>query len=176
MKFNFIPLEESHLRQMFIWLNTPSVSAWYGKGEDFHRYENVLNKYLPRTRSESNIHAFIIGYHLQNIGYIQSYRICDFPEYNRYVGADEHAVGIDLFIGEGNFLHQSYGCHIVRQFLDEIAFQLPGIDTCIIGPDSKNTSAIRAYEKAGFSYWKTIQLQDEFETEYLMKFIKDRDD
>ena len=176
MKFNFVPLQEAHLKQMFIWLNTLSVSSWYGKGEDFHRYENVQNKYLPRTRPESNIRAFIIRYHSQNIGYIQTYRICDYPEYNHSVGTNERAVGLDLFIGEEAFLHQGHGSHIIRQFLQEIAFRLPGIDTCIIGPEAKNISAIRAYEKSGFRYWKTIQLPGENESEYLMRLCKEMDD
>ncbi|WP_428242017.1 GNAT family N-acetyltransferase [Gynuella sp.] len=174
MHFNFTPLQEAHLKQMFIWLNMPSVSVWYGQGEGFQQYENVLAKYLPRTRPESKIRAFIIRCHSQDIGYIQSYKICDYPEYNRSVGADEHAVGIDLFIGETAFLHRGYGSHVIRQFLHEVVFRIPGIDTCIIGPEPKNTSAIHAYEKAGFSYWKTIQLQDEFEMEYLMKILKER--
>ncbi len=176
MTFNFIPLQEIHLKQMFLWLNTPPVSTWYGKGEDFHVYENVLNKYLPRTRPGSKTHAFIIQYHSQNIGYIQTYRIVDYPDYNQHVVTDERAVGLDLFIGEEAFLHRGYGSHIIRQFLQEVAFQIPGIEMCIIGPEPKNTSAIRAYEKAGFTYWKTIQPPDELEPEYLMRLMKERDD
>lgn len=60
MKFNFVPLQEAHLKQMFIWLNTPAVSAWYGKGEELDQYENLLNKFLPKTRPESKTQAFVI--------------------------------------------------------------------------------------------------------------------
>lgn len=42
---------------------------------------------------------------------------------------------------------------------------------CVIGPEPKNTAAIRVYEKAGFRFFKTIQVPTEPEPEYLMKLI-----
>ncbi len=47
------------------------------------------------------------------------------------------------------------------------------VDSCIIGPAQSNHAAIRAYEKAGFKYLKTVSLPDEPEPEYLMRLCRD---
>jgi RimJ/RimL family protein N-acetyltransferase len=39
----------------------------------------------------------------------------------------------------------------------------------VIGPEPKNAAAIRAYEKSGFRFFKSIQVPGEPEPEYLMK-------
>ena len=43
------------------------------------------------------------------------------------------------------------------------------VDSCIIGPAQNNHAAIRAYEKAGFKYLKTVSIPGELEPEYLMR-------
>jgi RimJ/RimL family protein N-acetyltransferase len=46
------------------------------------------------------------------------------------------------------------------------------VASCVIGPEPKNAAAIRAYAKAGFRHWKTIQQPDEPEPEWLMRLAK----
>ncbi|MBI4642138.1 MAG: GNAT family N-acetyltransferase [Candidatus Tectomicrobia bacterium] len=74
-----------------------------------------------------------------------------------------------MFIGEADYIHKGLGSSILRTFLREIVFATSDAVSCIIGPEPKNKVAIRAYEKAGFSYLKTIQIPDEEEPEYLMR-------
>jgi len=64
--------------------------------------------------------------------------------------------GLDLFIGESEWRDKGVGTQAVRQFIDEIIFTIPGIETCVIDPDPANKRAIRSYEKAGFTYAKTF--------------------
>ncbi len=169
MKFNFLPLQENHLEQMFIWLNKPFVSTWYCKDDEFHIFGNVRKAYLPNTQSDSKTESFIIVYNNKQIGYIQTYRIIDYPEYNKYVETDEKSAGLDIFIGEDDFLHKGNGSKIIHQFLYDITFKIPGVSNCIICPEPNNKSAICTYEKVGFKFLKIIQLPEESEPEYLMK-------
>lgn len=166
----FRKLEEKDLKLMYKWLNTDFVIEWYDKkGSSF---EEVSKKYLPRIRGEQPTFPFVILCNKMDIGYIQTYMIEDYPEYSQYVQTGERAAGLDLFIGEKEFIHIDLGKQILMKFLSEYVFDLNDAVSCIIGPEPKNKAAIRAYEKAGFIYLKTIQVPDEDEPEYLMRFGK----
>jgi aminoglycoside 6'-N-acetyltransferase len=80
---------------------------------------------------------------------------------------------MDLFIGEKDYIHKGLGTIIIRKFLTNYIFCKNWINKCIIGPEPKNLSAIKAYTKVGFQYIKTIHVPDEDEPEYIMEITKD---
>src|SRR5262249_7750269 len=102
------------------------------------------------------------------IGYIQAYWIGDHNEYARALQVGPGSAGVDLFIGEPEFVHRGLGSVILRQFVRETVFDRMGARYCVIGPEVGNIIAIRAYEKAGFTYLKTVQVPGERAPEYLM--------
>jgi len=59
------------------------------------------------------------------------------------------------------------------RFLVEVVFRDERVRVCVIGPESKNVAAIRAYEKAGFRFFKTIQVPGEPEPEHLMRMSRE---
>jgi len=163
----FAKLEETDIDLLYKWLNTDFVIEWYGKKN--HSYDEIVNKYLPRIKGEEPTHSFIIEYKLKKIGYIQTYLIEDYPEYSQYVEINEKAAGLDLFIGEKEYIHVGLGKYIIKKFLKEYVFPITNAISCIMGPEPKNKIAIKAYEKSGFKYLKTIQVPDEDAPEYLMR-------
>jgi aminoglycoside 6'-N-acetyltransferase len=102
----------------------------------------------------------------------QHYRIGDSPEYAAALGLDEEAVGADLFIGEADLVGRGHGPAMLRAFLRDVAFPFHQLETCVIGPSVKNTSAIRAYEKAGFRALRVARVADEPDPEYLMRLTR----
>ena len=58
------------------------------------------------------------------------------------------AIGVDLSIGDPSRLSQGIGSGALRTFAQCLVRQ--GYRSIIIDPDSANTRAVRAYEKAGF--------------------------
>lgn len=56
-----------------------------------------------RISGELPIHSFIIAYEGIDIGDIKTYRIDDYPEYSKYVKAEDLSAGFDLFIGDKKF-------------------------------------------------------------------------
>jgi RimJ/RimL family protein N-acetyltransferase len=154
------------------WLQVPQVLEWWWGGVA-PTHEAMMEKYGPHILSESATQAYFILHAERPIGYIQTYRIGDYPEYAAAVGADEEAAGVDLLIGEAAYLHKGLGSHILRQFLRAVVFAADDIDSCIIGPSEANAIAIRAYEKAGFRYFKTIPSTNEPTPEYLMRIARD---
>lgn len=163
----FEPMTESDLPHIIRWFDSPFVQQWYSYGEPATEQE-LIEHYLPRTRPESLTRAFLIYYGNTPIGYIQTYRVADYPDYARYVAVDEDVAGLDLFIGEAGYIHRGLGGAILREFLRDVVFATMDIRACVVGPDPANRAAIRAYEKAGFRYVKTIQVPNEPNPEYLM--------
>lgn len=164
----FRKLTEVDFNNMYKWLNTDFVTEWYEKGGS--SLEKIKNKFLPRINGEEPIHAYIIICNGSDIGYIQTYNIGDFPDYSQYVDCSDNASGIDLFIGEEAYIHKGLGKEILSNFLAKYVFTLTGSTCCIIGPEPDNKVAIRAYEKAGFVYLKTIHIPGEDNEEYLMRY------
>ncbi len=156
---------------MHRWLQMPHVLAWWWGGVA-PSYAAVTEKYGPRIWGEEPTDPYVILYGDQLIGYIQTYMIRDYPAYAALVDTDDGAAGIDLFIGEAEYLHKGLGRHILRAFLRVIVFGVADATSCIIGPSAANRIAIRAYEKAGFRFFKTIPSPNEPTPEYLMRIVR----
>ncbi|WP_053366514.1 GNAT family N-acetyltransferase [Bacillus sp. FJAT-27245] len=166
---NFRKLNSKDLDIMHKWLNNGFAAKWYGKKQ--MTIEDVKEKYLPYINNEKPTQSYIFSYENKPIGYIQTYKINDYPDYEKQVAIDENASGLDLFIGEDEFIHKGLGKYIIRKFLKEIVFSLSGAVSCILGPEPDNVIAIKTYEKVGFKYVKTIRTDDG--EEYIMRIGKD---
>jgi len=140
------------------WRNTPHVVEWWSEARTL---EEITAKYTPRIDGKEDVRCFVIVHNQVTIGYIQEYP------------AGENSAGIDLFIGEVEFLHRGLGAPIIRQFLNDVVFADPGVESCVIDPSVSNRGAIRAYEKAGFRFFKTVMNPGEPEPQHLMRIERD---
>ena len=155
----FRKLTEADLPLMHKWLNTPHVRQWYKiLGNDEPTLQTVTDKYVPRIYGRDPVQCYLVLYNTRPIAYIQSAVVVD----------SINVRGIDTFIGEVDFLLKGFGVVNIRKFLQEIVFQEPGISICIIDPDPANKIAIRAYEKAGFSYSHTVRNVIDGKLAYIM--------
>lgn len=147
----------SDLERMHLWLNAPHVRRrWYEGGTS---YQEIEEGYLPRIDAREAPRPFVILHKDKAIGYIQFYLISD-EGYASLVEVEDSA-GVELFVGETEYLYRTLGKHIVRSFLFEHVFSDLGIAVCVTGPEPKNAAAIRAYEKAGFRYFKSTHVPGE---------------
>lgn len=166
----FRRLAAADLPRLHRWLNAPHVARWYrGEGTP----EEIRARYAEKAAGTSPTAAYVILVGGEPVGYIQTYLVCGWPEYARQVEVDTAAAGLDLFIGEGAYVHRGLGPLIIRQFLREVVFADPEIESCVIGPEVGNRAAIGAYEKAGFRYLKTVHVSGEPEPEYLMRITRE---
>jgi RimJ/RimL family protein N-acetyltransferase len=165
----FRPLQSADFPLLLRWLNTPHVRRWWQ--HDPSTLAEVTVKYTPLVTGREPTAGYLMLYEQRPIGYIQAYRIADYPEYAQAIQVEEGAAGVDLFIGEVKFVHRGVGAAVLRVFLCDIVFALPGVTYCVIGPAASNASAIRAYAKAGFRSLKTVQVPGEDEPEHLMRIM-----
>ncbi len=169
-KITFQRLKTLDLTLIHRWLNTPHVARWWY--DDVGPYEEVAEKYVSYIEGEQPVDPYLILHDNRPIGYIQTGRISHDEEYDRLVGTEDSA-GVDLFIGEEDLLYKGLGAYILQCFLKEIVFAEEDIKVCVIGPEPENRVAIRAYEKAGFRYFKTIQVPGERQPEHLMMLTRE---
>ncbi|MBN1858617.1 GNAT family N-acetyltransferase [Candidatus Bipolaricaulota bacterium] len=154
---SFAPLREADLPLLCRWLNNPLVFRWYGGRA--RTSAELYAKYLPRIRGDEPTRGYIIASRETPIGYIQSYRIADHPDYAAQAALpdDLDPAGVDLFIGEDSFRHQGLGPKILKRFLEKELFASSPVTGCVVCPDPENKAAIRAYHKAGFASVKQIE-------------------
>ncbi len=86
------------------------------------------------------------------IGYIHYYNVHD-DEWESELGAaggalPDSCAGVDLYIGELEFIGKGIGSKALEQFVNENVF--PKFEYAFVDPNPANTGAIKAYSKAGF--------------------------
>lgn len=156
-KISFRKLKESDLKLMHQWFNTPHVSQWWKiDGKRNPGYEDVVRHFMLRIRGSDPTKCYIVVYNKIQVAFIQSALIKDNPRYEEALKIDGNIVGIDIFIGDKEYIHTGLGSLIIKAFLKDIAFKIYNTDLCSIDPDPENKIAIRAYEKSGFHYIKTV--------------------
>lgn len=149
----FEPLERRHIPRLYQWRRQPHVREFYAT-TPLSRSE-ALRKYTARIDPASPTKAFLIlaG---RPIGYIQAYRLKDWPEYAAVVG-EMQGISVDLFIGEADHIGCGWGPVILIKFLAEIGFPIfPDQELCWISHDLKNERARKASRAAGFQPVRTI--------------------
>src|SRR5256885_1704246 len=149
----------------------PLVLRWWVEGIRLPYPEAEIEEYRAALHGEPT-YRYVAHVDGRPVGMFQHYRIGDSPEYAAALGLDEEAVGADLFIGEADLVGRGHGPAMLRAFLRDVAFPFHQLETCVIGPSVKNTSAIRAYEKAGFTPLRLVQVPDEPDSEYLMRLTR----
>jgi RimJ/RimL family protein N-acetyltransferase len=165
----FRPLQRDDLPLMFRWLNTPHVVRWWDAAPSLAAVEA---EYLPAILDPGPTQCYLILLAGAPVGFIQTYLIDDHPIYADAVQVEPGAAGVDLFIGEPELVHRGLGPRVLQQFIHTIVFARDEVRSCVIGPAASNRSAIRAYEKAGFRYLKTVAVSGEAEPEVLMEVTR----
>ncbi|HEV2237846.1 MAG TPA: GNAT family N-acetyltransferase [Ktedonobacterales bacterium] len=165
----FVPLALEHLPLLHTWLNHDHVAAWW---HERPTYAEVVAEYTPSITGADPTHGYIIRYGEAPAGFIQWYRIADYPEYAAALAVEPGAIGVDLFIGEAVWLHRGLGSAALRRFVREVVFADAAHASCVIAPEPANRAAIRAYEKAGFRYLRTVTVPGEPAPEYVMRLAR----
>ena len=94
---------------MFRWFNTPHVQKFYSLRP--WTEDEVLVKLTPYISGDKPVSGFIVSLDENPIGYLQSYKVSDYPWPNQNLPEEivKTAVGMDLFIGDEDFLGKGLG-------------------------------------------------------------------
>ena len=158
VNLTFRPLVADDIPLLHKWLNMPHVNKWWSmeSGNKNPTLEQIRNKWTRRIEKQEQVHCYIVLLDMIPIAYIQWYLASDFPETSALVSKSENLAGIDVFIGEADYLHKGLGPVFISNFIKDIVFVIPEIQSCMIDPEIENAAAIRAYEKIGFKHSHTV--------------------
>jgi aminoglycoside 6'-N-acetyltransferase len=161
-ELTFKPLHPEYYHLLQQWLNTPHVAAWWGENKRWSfadietKYDSYVHGYKETDGKKKSIKSFIIFCANNPIGYIQYYDAYDFPrEGYKIENLPRSLASLDLYIGEPEYLSKGIGVATLKQFVAHQIWQ--HFDNCFVDADIKNTQAIHAYIKAGFSIIKQLE-------------------
>lgn len=172
-KLEFVSLDGFHFPLIHQWFNKPHVQAFYSLRE--WTFEEVHKKLMPYVQGEKQMKCFMIYYGEHPIGYIQSYPIKEHPWENQDLPDEviQEAAGMDLFIGEEEYVGRGLGCEVVNQFLERQIW--PSYRYCLADPDIRNEVSVRLFQKCGFIEHKQIGSKDALQRiTSLRLFIKEK--
>jgi len=144
------------------WLQKPHVKKYWDDGET---WKESYEKYVLRTSSDV-VKQFLVYFQNRPIGYIQYYWAGKVGD-GWWKGYGDKIVGIDMYIGEEDYLGKGHGTSFLKEFIQMLYNNLD-IEKIIIDPTPDNERAIRCYEKVGFIGQKEIETPDG--KAYLMEY------
>jgi len=148
---SFQPLREQDLPLLYTWLQEPHVREFYHR-KGVSSWEETRQEYLRRLVPEWPTKCFLSCCDGRTVGYIQTYKVSDYPEYGALIG-ETAGISIDLFIGDTAYVGRGWGRLILLKFLNEVAFPLfPDEEVCWIYHEPSNQRALRASKAVGFQY------------------------
>lgn len=149
-EISFRPMIEEDIPLYLEWAAREHVkSVWFIDGYEPPDY------IYSKIKGNGYDFPYIILLDKHPIGYIvycdlYAYKnICEKPV-GSFTNEPPNTFCIDLFIGEESQLNKGYGSKLVKQFSDML-LKKKKAKKVLIDPSSKNTRAIRCYEKAGFT-------------------------
>ena len=146
MQISFKKMKSKEDVELFCkWVQEPHVNEFWRL-----TYKEARDKIMPRIKSDSLVKVFFILFDNKPIGYIQYYDAVKADKFWK----DElpGTYGVDLFIGEKDYINKGYGTKIVREFCSFLFNSETDCIRIIVDPYVRNKRAIRCYEKAGFVF------------------------
>lgn len=161
---SFRPLASADLPALVGWQRAPHVARWFGGQLDLAAAQR---KYGPRIAGESPTRVHVAAVAGQDAGFLQHYRVGDYPDYAAATGLPD-AVGIDYAIGDAGLTRRGLGPQLVWAYIRDVVRPAhPAARHVLASPDAANVPSIRALEKAGFSQDARIAVAGQPEPEQL---------
>jgi RimJ/RimL family protein N-acetyltransferase len=158
MRIGFRGLTEDDLPLLHEWLQREHVRRWWSKHET---YADVAEYYLAAIRGSDPTELYLIELDDRPGGFIETYLVSDYPEYEAVVGTGEGVAGVDLFLANEEQTGRGIGSRVLVEFVRDVVFAAQTTTACIAGPDADNGASIRAFEKAGFTARREFREPDD---------------
>lgn len=130
------------------WRQSEHVHKWWvGDGEPSR--ENVEAAYGPSIDGMSPTRIWIAEVNGRSIGFVQDYRIGDYPDYS-LLGPDPDAIGVDYAIGEVEWTGRGLGPCVLWTWMLSARRRFPAAKMFFAAPDHRNARSLRMLAKVGF--------------------------
>jgi aminoglycoside 6'-N-acetyltransferase len=148
-EITFRDLHVSDLTRLAEWLNRPHLRRFYQFEPTTP--EAVAAKYGAYIHGDAPSHSHLALLDGAPFGYLQCYRIADWPEWQAIVETTE-GISVDLFIADPALIGRGLGRRMLAQYVEAVAFSLyPHERLCWIGHQLANVAARACSEACGFT-------------------------
>ena len=131
------------------WRQSEHVQRWWrGVGEPTP--EAVEARYGPRIDGLTPTRMWVVEVNGRSVGFIQDYRIGDYPEY-ALLTPDPEAIGIDYAIGDPAWVGRGLGVRLLWAWMLRARHRFPEAASYFAAPDHRNVASLRILAKAGFN-------------------------
>lgn len=141
------------------------LEKWYQEEEIYSHfeqkkltYEEVKNKYFPRTLIDAKVPVFMIEYGDQSIGIIQ-YQLISKDNKKLYNINCDNSYEIDIFIGELQLHNKGIGKRCINLLTDYL-FKEKQAKLLVMCPLKGNISAIQCYKNCNFKIKRLFKTED----------------
>jgi aminoglycoside 6'-N-acetyltransferase len=146
--------------QRFVaWRNLAHVREWWDPDDPPMTMESAVDEYGPDVAGRTATQAAIIELDGMPVGFLQFYPWAAYQQELADIGVEvpAGAWGLDIFIGETEWLSRGVGSRAVRTLCDRLISD-EGATAIAFGVEKDNLRARRAYEKAGLT--PTVEFLD----------------
>jgi aminoglycoside 6'-N-acetyltransferase len=162
----FRPVTSEDFPMLWEWRHRPHVEPWWESWAP-KAYEASVEELTAQVAGTKPGQPYLVTVDGRPVGYIEGYRLSQDPEYWNALNLGHDAVGADVYIVDTDYLHQGLGPLAVGLFYLKMMDET-GLEHALIDPETRNKSAIRAYEKAGFTFHRDIELGDPPSLDHIM--------
>ncbi len=141
------------------------LEKWYQEEEIYSHfeqrklsYDEIKDKYLPRTLKNAKIPVYMIEYEKNPVGIIQ-YQLIGDDNKKLYGISCDNCYEIDIFIGEITMHNRGIGEKTIN-VLTEFLFNNCQAELLVMCPLRNNIPAIKCYKKCGFDVCKSFKAKD----------------
>ena len=129
------------------WRQSEHVRRWWASdGEP--TAEAIEARYGPRIDGMSPTRMWIAEVNGRSVGFVQDYRIGDYPDY-AVLGPDPEAIGVDYALAE-EWSGRGLGARVLWAWMLRSRRRWPEATTYFAAPDHRNLASRRMLAKAGF--------------------------
>src|SRR3954447_13829453 len=130
------------------WRSAEHVRRWFTEGKP--TLDVLESKYGERVDGLSPTRMWVIEVNGRSVGFVQDYRIGDYPDY-AVLGPDPEAIGVDYAIGAEQWRGRGIGPRVLWVWMLRARARFPAATSYFAAPDHRNIASRRVLCKAGFT-------------------------
>jgi aminoglycoside 6'-N-acetyltransferase len=146
MSIAFRPLTMAELPLVGAWLEREHVRRWWPPPP-----EGLAEHYGPALDGREPTDLYLILCDERPVGMIETYLVVDHPDYDALVQVGPGVAGVDILIGDPEFVGRGIGPQVLRAFTRDVVFAGAAVAACVAGVEIENRRSLRAFAKAGFT-------------------------
>jgi aminoglycoside 6'-N-acetyltransferase len=155
-KYIFKALTKKDIPLLFEWTMQPHVAWWWQTASNWADFEKKYQDYIK----SDHVFPFMMCENNKAFGYIQYYWIdkLDDAWVDQLFSRSAGIVGIDVFIGDQDYLAKGHGTKCMAEFIEKL-WKNPEIRKIIVDPCPENMQAVGCFKKLGFKEVEQVESQ-----------------